>query len=115
MGGNRAHLAQLEREIQQGKVAISQHEGALKQFDESLSGTKSEIDGYKVLLEQIEQESKAGLEVDRGRYDVLLALHNDAVERHNSTLALRRAKYAEYQTILRETNAKVDTYNRLIR
>jgi len=108
-------LAQLEREIEQGKVLISQLERTLKQFDTSLSSSETEIEGYNAAIEQMERDANAGLEVGRSQYEALVAAQNQAVERHNATLARRRAKYAEYQTVLRDTNAKVDTYNGLIR
>jgi hypothetical protein len=105
----------LKNEINQGKALIAQHERALAQFDRFLSGTESEIGGYSAEIEQLKREAQAGLHVDRSRYEVLVATHNEAVERHNATLALRDAKYAQYEEDFRNTKAKVDEYNRLIR
>lgn len=113
--GNRAQVALLEGQINHGRALIAQHERALAQFDRSLSGTKTEIEGYNAEIEQMEREAQAGLYVDRSRYELLVATQNEAVERHNATLALRRTRYTQYQEALRETNAKIDQHNRLIR
>lgn len=114
-GNRRAQMTRLESEIEQGRLLISRSEQELGRLDSSLGVSKAQIERYNATIERMEAEAEAGAEVDRSRYEGLVATQNEAVEAHNQTLARRRAAYAEYERVLRETNAKVEAYNRLVR
>jgi hypothetical protein len=113
--GRQDGIEDLKLKIDNAQSELRRFESSLQQCDRTLSYYSELIDQDRQQLERMKADNDSGLEVDQNEYEQVLQRHNNNVQMHNSELETCRQMSANYKQLLNETNANIDSYNRMIR
>lgn len=101
----------LKEQIEAARGHLNYMQVELQQLKEKVELYESEIDLYASKIKSFEEGDESIYTMSIEDYRSTIRLHNAKVQLHNSTLNEFNLRYAEYERLLKETNAKINLYN----
>lgn len=109
------YVDDLEAEVDESQIRISQMEAELEDLEHEMNVHKSRIDRLAGTIESMERSAQLGLNIDQSAYDRAIADHNREVDAYNDILSGYRDRHARYKREVAEYNDLVDRFNRAVK
>jgi peptidoglycan hydrolase CwlO-like protein len=106
---------QLRNEIESAKEQLRQLGAEMNTIGGQINSLKLQIDASAATLRRYERDIDLGYQADMDSYKNTVTRHNSFVQEYNQLLTEYRSINADHKALVRETNAKVDRYNSMIR
>lgn len=109
-----ANALALNGEIEANKSRLAALSADFETCQTTLEQYRSSIDSDRQQLDDMQGNSRAGLDIDQSEYESIRRRHNSTVRLYNTQLARCRSLADEHDTLVETTNAKIREYNRLV-
>jgi hypothetical protein len=112
---NDSELETLKTEIEESKAQLKSLEEEIQAISSEMDEYRTSIDSDKSILDRMESDNNAGIEVDQEQYEQIRRRHNHNVASYNTDVERHNSLLRDYHTLQAETNDKVDKYNSMVK
>ena len=111
----RSQLADLKTQIDSGRSRMAMLKTQLQPAIQELNKLNAQMDTLKGELQSLDEQQKAGVQIDIEDYNSKVKAHNALLSRHRALTAANSSDFQTYHDLEKQDSVLVDQYNALLK